>query len=197
MTGYSYAIVETALARVFRIKPADQKAFFRGRLQHLRRLGLPGKGRGRGGGPPRAYSDNETCELLIALELEEFGIDPALAVRMVTGQTGPDQRAEGSDWQHYLPKVIQEARKGSGGDADIILMVEPYFMSAPGRGDPRFDPATFRHVKADSAGIKEFEHLLRGWGAGTPDRVCAFNLSERLRSLDAALKAVQEEDKAP
>lgn len=132
--------------------------------------------------------------MLIALELEEFGIDPALAIRMVIGQTGPDQRALDSDWKLYLPKVIREANESLGRrDADVILMVEPYFMSAAsGRGDPKFDPATFRHIKANSAGIKEFKLLLRGWGVGTPNRVCAFNLSERLRKLNEALPSAQE-----
>jgi hypothetical protein len=191
MTGYSYAIVETALARVFRIKPADQKAFFRGRLQHLRRLGLPSKGAGRGGGLPRVYSDKETCELLIALELEEFGIDPVLAVRMVTGRVGPG--LESKAHKQHLHRAIRDARNRSGEDNDVILMIEPYFMSAAsGRGDPKFDPATFRYVRADGDGIKEFLDLLRGWGVGTPNRVCAFNLSERLRELNEALRSAQE-----
>ena len=39
MSGFSYAVVETALAKVFGADAMAQKRAFRGRLQHLRRLG--------------------------------------------------------------------------------------------------------------------------------------------------------------
>ena len=123
---------------------------------------------------------------MVALELEEFGIDPTLAVRMVTGRTGPTQEVNAA-WKNYLPKVIAAARKSPGGDDDVILLVEPYFMSASWRGDRRFDPATFRRLTLGEAGIRELKALLGGWGTGISQRACAFNISERLRVLDAGL----------
>ena len=180
--GYSYAVVEKALAEVFGADAVAQKGPFRGRIKHLQRLGLPAGGPGRG--QKISYSYAQICDWLIALELEEFGIDPTLAVRMVTGRTGPDQ-PEGA-WKSYLPNVIEKARQSS--DSDVLLLVEPYFMSASWRGDRRFDPASFRHLTLAGAGLDEFRHLLAGWGAGIQQRACVFNLSERLRLLDTALQ---------
>ena len=197
MAGYSYATVETALARVFGADATAQKRAFRGRLQHLRRCGLPASsGEGRGG-KTIPYTDLLVCSLLVALELEEAGIAPVLAVRLITGQVGPGRESEG--WKNYLPKIIQAARSSQGGDDDVILMVEPYFMSAAwGHADVqsgKIDPVTFRHKRLSE--IKEFLDSYLRWHH--PRRFSAlFNLSERLKALDAALKAVLEEkDEAP
>lgn len=180
---YSYAAVETALARVFGADASAQKGAFRGRIKHLQRLGLlsetPGKGR------KIAYTDAQVCAWLIALELEEFGIDPALAVRMITGWVGPDQESEA--WKQYLPAVISAARSSQGGDDDTFLMVEPFFMSAGWRGDPKFDPANFRDVRIGE--IKEFLDL---YLSRPKQRACIFNLSARLRNLDEELEAAQK-----
>jgi hypothetical protein len=58
------------------------------------------------------------------------------------------------------------------------------------------DPATFRDFKATAAGMNESLDVLRGWGVGTARRTCAFNLSDRLRALDA-VKSVQEHEGEP
>ncbi len=193
MTAYSYAVVETALARIFGADARVQKRAFRGRLQHLRRLGLPAAGAKRG--RTIAYSDDrQVWALLIALELEELGIDPPLAARMVTGRSGPDQ-AKGA-WEHYLPKVVRRTRNSSGANDDAILLVEPFLISAAWRGDSKFDPTSFRDFRATADGMNEFLEFLRGWGVGTARRTCAFISSDRLRALDA-VKSVQEHEVEP
>jgi hypothetical protein len=76
------------------------------------------------------------------------------------------------------------------------------------------DPATFRDLnataagmdfeataagmdfKATAAGMNESLDVLRGRGVGTARRTCAFNLSDRLRALDA-VKSVQEHEGEP
>lgn len=179
--SYSYTAVETALAKVFGADAAAQKGAFRGRIKHLQRLGLPADGPGKG--RKIAYTDAQVCAWLIALELEEFGIDPALAVQMIKDA-----------WKNYLVKLISKAT-----DEHVILMVRPRFMSAAWG----VDCVLFSHFIIgetmdvyDANGIflrheADLMSILSEKGV----RVCAFNLSERLRSLDAALKAVQEEDK--
>ena len=132
--------------------------------------------------------------MLIALELEELGIDPPLAARMVTGRSGPDQ-AKGA-WEHYLPKVVRRTRNSSGANDDAILLVEPFLISAAWRGDSKFDPTSFRDFRATADGMNEFLEFLRGWGVGTARRTCAFNSSDRLRALDA-VKSVQEHEGEP
>ena len=57
------------------------------------------------------------------------------------------------------------------------------------------DPTT-RDFRATADGMNEFLDVLRGWGVGTARRTCAFNLSDRLRALDA-VKSVQEHEGEP
>lgn len=58
------------------------------------------------------------------------------------------------------------------------------------------DPSTFRDFKATAAGMNKSLDVLPGWGVGTARRTCAFNLSDRLRALDA-VKSVQEHEGEP
>jgi hypothetical protein len=81
MSGFSYAVVETALAKVFGADAVAQKRAFRGRLQHLRRLGLPSGGVGRG--KAITYAKANIYELGFCLECEELGIIPTLAVNLL------------------------------------------------------------------------------------------------------------------
>jgi hypothetical protein len=176
MESYSYAKVEAALARVFGANAAYQKGALRGRIIHLRRLGLPASGPGRG--KTIAYTDAQVYAWLIALELEEFGINPVLAVRMIKDA-----------WKNYLVKLIRTAR-----DKDVILMVRPRFMSAAWGTD--CDPILFSHfivgevmaVYDANGGFLRQETDLVSILAESGARVCAFNLSQRLRELDEALK---------
>src|SRR5262245_57919365 len=79
--GYAYAAVEKALAAVFSIDLATRKGAFRGRIQNLQRLGLapkwPGKGR------TVTYNDAAVWAWMIALEAEEFGVEPQMIARLV------------------------------------------------------------------------------------------------------------------
>lgn len=81
MSGFSYGVVETALAKVFGADATAQKRAFRGRLQHLRRLGLPSGGVGRG--KALVYTKANIYELGFCLECEELGINPALAANLL------------------------------------------------------------------------------------------------------------------
>ena len=86
MSGFSYAVVETALAKVFGADGMAQERAFRGRLQHLRRLGLPSGGVGRG--KAITYTKANIYELGFCLECEELGVPPAIAVHLLERQHG-------------------------------------------------------------------------------------------------------------
>jgi hypothetical protein len=174
MRGYTYAAVEAALAKVFHAGVTAQKGALRGRIQNLRRLGLPSGGPGRG--KTISYTDARVCAWLIALELEEFGIDPALAVRMIKTR-----------WTD-LSRFIREARSPS--HRDVIVIVRPYFMSASWALGPEVGQEMFSSFEA---GVSETETFLK-FLAKEGVRACVFNLSARLRSLDEALKSVQEQE---
>jgi hypothetical protein len=85
MSGFSYAVVETALANAFGADGIAQKRAFRGRLQHLRRLGLPSSG-GVGRGKAITYTKANIFEIGFCLECEEIGVAPALAVNVLERQ---------------------------------------------------------------------------------------------------------------
>jgi hypothetical protein len=86
MSGFSYAVVETALAKVFGADAMAQKRAFRGRLQHLRRLGLPSGARGRG--KAITYAKANIYELGFCLECEELGIIPTIAMGLLESHHG-------------------------------------------------------------------------------------------------------------
>jgi hypothetical protein len=117
MSGFSYGVVETALAKVFGADAVAQKRAFRGRLQHLRRLGLPSGGVGRG--KAITYAKANIYELGFCLQLEQMGIDPSLAAKMLKAHReyilGAYRKAEealenGEDWFCWLITDFMSAR---------------------------------------------------------------------------------------
>ncbi len=66
-----YKNVEAALAEVMHVKPTGMGAF-RGRLRHLRNIGLPRLPKS-GSGRSIDYSPRHALEMLLALELENAG----------------------------------------------------------------------------------------------------------------------------
>src|SRR5271166_130160 len=71
--SFTYAQVESTLARVFDIRDGGMKAF-RGRIIHFQRLGLtpskPGKGK------RIVYTREDVFKWAMSLELAEFSIEP-------------------------------------------------------------------------------------------------------------------------
>jgi hypothetical protein len=77
-----YAEVEAVLAQLHHAGGAVQHGAFRGRLAHLRRLGIP-IGLNPGKGKRISYEIEQLYQLALCLELAEFGLDPSLIVKMV------------------------------------------------------------------------------------------------------------------
>jgi hypothetical protein len=74
---FTYAEAETLLARAFGVSEDVQKAAFRGRLKHLKKLGVP-LDSAPGKGKKILYSKDHVFQWAYCLELSEFGIDPTL-----------------------------------------------------------------------------------------------------------------------
>jgi hypothetical protein len=187
--GFTYAQVEAALARVFGADAAGQTGWLRGRIQHLRRLGLTPT-------PPEggrvAYDLEWAARWLLALRLERVGLDPTHVVRFFEANW---DRKPGSKFPvRSLRQVIEKARapidKARESKADyhsedvwlIVTFVDFYefpkigFVQPYLKPNPRFDNARFffdcsRQDVAD---------------------VVVIPLTEALRSLEAALKEVAE-----
>ena len=78
----SYAQAEGVLARLHEGTGTTQTKAFRGRLKHLKRLGIP-EGSSPGRGAKINYYEDQLLEWAFCLELAEFGLDPTLIVQLM------------------------------------------------------------------------------------------------------------------
>ncbi len=160
---YSYASVERALARVFDVDEIAQRGWFRARLQNYRRLGLraarPGKGK------TVAYTFTDIAEWLLGLELAHLRVDPTFAVDVLN-----DNRAQ-------LREVIKHAAAAKTKPDEVFISVRLRRISDP----PEIGTTTLR-------GMNSFGQWLSDSDDGAR-RAGIFNLTARLRALDAALDA--------
>jgi len=184
-TGYSYAAVETALARVFQIDAAGQVGWLRGRIQHLRRLGLtPPANRG-----PVAYTDDWVARWLLALRLENLGLNPVAIVGFITDNW---ERKPGDELPvESLLDVVAKARKARKPDDTEDVWLTVVFDFRPGKREfPRIgniQPYRKAHLKQNNA-----QGFFNHSRANAVDQV-AIPLSEILRRLDVELNVAAQE----
>lgn len=177
---YSYGEVETALAAVFGIDRAGQVGWLRGRLQHVRRLGLVADSPGRG--RTIEYTREDAEKWLVAIELEYFNADPAKVVELIkTAWRPPARSRSASDAfarnEASLADLVTEARASRRPGDDVIVTVQFGPMS-------RLPVIGYTTVK----GMHSFGYWLaadRTWPVRR--RASVFNLTDRLRALDKAL----------
>jgi len=181
--AYSYGRIEHALAAVFGIDAAGQKGWLRGRLQHVRRLGLVADSPGRG--RTIDYTPDDAAKWLFVLTLERMRFDPTLAVKLVEAQWGRPGRKERDPveaahrGEATLCELVAAARQASRPAEHVIITVD--FSSISG-------VPVIGHTWA-SEGMKS----LGSWLAfGDPQKPAArlvtiFDLSDLLHRLDAAL----------
>ncbi len=117
---FTYAQAETILAALFGADAEVQRRAFRGRLKHLKRLGIP-LGSRPGRGSKVDYELEHVYQWAWCLELEEFGLDPTLIVASVT---------EG--WAGTLHPLFTA---DPGPEGDIFAAVQPTLMSRLWRGE--------------------------------------------------------------
>ena len=110
---YPYAHVEAALAATFGVDVTGKVGWLRGRIQHLRRLGLTPPGPGKGA--TIRYRLDDVDRWLLALELEHFRIDPTVAVAAVKNNwKGPGM----------LRDLVAEARASRDSVDDVLMTVD-------------------------------------------------------------------------
>ena len=80
--AYQNGQVESALARVCRI-PAAELGAFKGKLRHLRNLGIP-KVRRVGSGNRAKFNRSDVLTMRLALEFSTLGIKPAAVAGLTT-----------------------------------------------------------------------------------------------------------------
>ena len=153
---------------------------FRARLQNFRKLGIPAKNPGKG--QRLRYSVGDLLQLLIALELTEYGLDPALVVKTIR-----------DDWSSHSGffTAIQHALQSSPPSKDIYVVMHMSVLSASLgprgivstneglsiRSAP--NPITVKFTWGDADFTPDFIRLLQEPRA----RLSAFNLSDRIRAV--------------
>jgi hypothetical protein len=185
---FAYAEVESALVEVFDVGDARQGTF-RARLQNFRKLGIPAKNPGKG--QRLRYAPTDLFQLLLALELTEYGLDPALVVKTIR-----------DDWsnQSGFFAAIRSATQLPPPSKDIYAVMHMSVLSAS--LGPRGIVSTNEGLSVRSApnaitvkftwGDADFTQLLQD-----PDfirllqepraRLSWFNLSDRIRAIREAL----------
>jgi len=188
--GYTYSQVESALARVFGADAAGQAGWLRGRIQHLRRLGLTPPANGGS----VVYDFEWATRWLLALRLERVGPDPADIVAFFEENWDRKRRAKFP--VRSLREVIEKARapiekarkaKADYHSDDVWLIVTfDLFNEFPKIGlvQPYRKPPS--NLKLDNA---------KGFFDYSRDKVVdvvVIPLTEALRALEAALKEATE-----
>jgi hypothetical protein len=115
LPSYSYARVEAALAAVFGVS-AERRGPLKGRLKHLNTRGLPGLQVGRGA--RIAYSLAQISQLLLALLIEETGVDPTVAVRLIK-----------ETWNHGISDWARLAVSEESKANHVFLKMRPQLMT--------------------------------------------------------------------
>lgn len=117
LPGYPYAKVEAALAAVFGVD-ANRRGPLRARLKHLNALGLPGLKVGKG--QRIAYSLEQIAQLMVALLIEETGVDPTVAARLVK-----------ETWDKGIGDWVRRAVDEESEENHVFLKLRPQLMTGP------------------------------------------------------------------
>jgi hypothetical protein len=178
---YTYARVERALLAVFDVA-ADRQGPMRARLKHLNLLGMPGLKVGKG--QRISYSLEHVSQWLVALLLEEAGIDPTEAVRLVNGT-----------WARGGRPAVLAAMDEPGRAVDhIFLVFRPRLMTGlwlKGERPPDTEPVLgfLRHWRKDKETGKPVNAVEEAiaWGVATKTWLCLRDLTVDMRVLTTSL----------
>ena len=180
----NFGSVEAALVQSYRIPKAARGAF-RGKLGALQKQGLFGAKNMPGKGIALDYGPDQFHRLVFACELFEFGISPAMVLRLVE-----------SLWERRLRKIFSDAEDAvvkheDAGPDDVILHIGGVHLMADGWLDAV--------PNVNSCPLGKLPHNMAMWMSMTSDdpsglspRAIATNLSMRLRAFHSAFAAAHD-----
>ena len=176
---FPYRRVEAALAKVFDAEDVQQ-APFRAKLKHLRRSGLASTTPGTGSRVDYTLSD--VFQLVLALDLSQFGIDPVQIVKIVRhcwdrGAGVLMQGLKPEDRDDVLAIVYAHCLDASWGQRRMVQMPDRISL----RGSPRSIWVEF--VRAKDAVKNLLPALAKGEHLGL------FNISRQFRAVREYLAA--------
>lgn len=155
--------VETALSKIHNI-PEDRFPAFRARLQNFKRLNVVPSSGGRG--RRLAYSRDTIYLLAFAVELAQFGVEPATIKKMIDVYSAP---------------IINSFEYAGRSTEDIYLLFSPNVVTNP--PERAENSVWLLHQYGESLISASAIKSLLGRRAGL------VNISEARRALDRALPA--------
>ncbi|HWK96226.1 MAG TPA: hypothetical protein VNR39_12470 [Pseudolabrys sp.] len=170
-----YADAENCLASVYRAAEMGRLGALRGRLKHLKVLGVP-LNSNPGRGKRVLYTRDHVHQLAFCLELEEFGIDPSLVARVVK-----------KHWKDWLGPGFEAVRQGK---QTIYFVFAPQFMSSG--WNPSFTEfanlaTPFGFVTGEDVAKTTLPIVDHGIG-----RLSLFNVTKLLRQIEPAFSKQTE-----
>jgi hypothetical protein len=173
---FSYGELETLIARFYGASAKAQVGALRGRIRHLRRLGLPIGVAPGGSGRKIAYGKEQVYELGFCLQLEQLGIDPSLAVDLL--------KAHGH--RKYILRAYGEAEEALQKGELYFFWLVTEFMSA-GWSTKKLKFPGLPVFQAGS--LEEFEDAIARFDSRQGGCMALFHMTTLVREVLEAAKA--------
>jgi hypothetical protein len=171
-TVFRYGQVETILARLHDADSDAQAGALRGRIKHLRRLGLP-FGTSPGTGNKILYEKSQIYQFAFCLELEEFGINPDLIVKLL------------ETYRDFVLSAYTSAEREFEKGNDYYFRFHTDFMSA----NWSKEKLKFPGIPTITAGpIKQIERDISALNRNRARRVAIFNMTPCVQEVHKAEK---------
>jgi len=175
-----FAAVKAALVAAFAIAPDKESRFF-ARLEHLRRVGAMGDER-PGKGIKLSYSADQVDRLLFVVQLSRFSIEPVVTVALIEKSWSPPRRRDAEmavvRGEHSISELFEVARKWSTNPRShicVTVKIDDFLSTAKLPAVGYF------------TGHEKSLQALYGWLGQDQNSASVFDLSARLKALDAAL----------
>ncbi|MEH2570662.1 hypothetical protein [Bradyrhizobium sp. AZCC 2289] len=163
-----YAEAEHLLAHLHGADEKVRTGAFRGRLKHLKRLGIP-LDSNPGRGAKITYTQEQVWQWAFCLELAEFGIDPTIIVQLVK-----------TEWEARLLPEFRKASAAAAGD-------DVYFIATPRLMESGWDSKSTRAIEISWFHLKVSDSVL--WRiVGTKRRAIILNASDLCRIIDGIFR---------
>jgi hypothetical protein len=172
---FRYPQVEGILARLYGASAKAQTGALRGRITHLRRLGLP-LGAARGSGNKIAYGKEQVYELGFCLQLEQLGVDPSLAAKLLLPETH----------RKYILRAYADAELELQKREDWFFWLVTEFMSASWSKEKLKFPG-LRNIQAGP--MRALEGAIARFDSRPGDCLALFQMTPLIREVLEAAKA--------
>jgi hypothetical protein len=182
---YAYGQIERALGVTLGADSATQQGALRGRLKRLSTLGLPPSGPGKG--QRRPYNWEEACQLLVALLMEDAGLDPVAIVPAIK-----------NTWPKLANKVMMATSDKALADNPMWLRLQLQTVTGPWSTKnplsavpwiavvPRYDERS-RALSAKHRFRDESDNIVSLLNVERPGWFAVRNLTAEVSKLQAAL----------